>query len=404
VTESVLLALLGGVAGLALAPAGMQLVRRIVPENELPVSGISLDYRVLLFVAAVAMLTGILFGIVPALRANRFDVEQALRANARSSGTRERRRLSSSLVVTETALAMVLAVAAGLLVRSLWQLSHESTGFNPDALVTGLLTPSYSMCVPGYGQERGTGRDVASVKCLAFYDAVLAGVRNTPGVESAAYTDIVPFGELRNTVIAADGTQYTEQSPYQMLFFQVGPEYFHTLGIPILAGRTFTEQDNMNSPGVVVVSRVLAQRLWPGQNPIGKRVKPSWMKEWRTVVGVVDEVRAFGMSPAWASNDQDGVLYYPARQGMVAPPTYLILVARTPVPDRIAAALPGIVANVNSGVPITKIRTMRDVIAESNSSPRTTSLLFTAFSSLALVLGAIGIYSLISYSVTAQTQ
>ncbi|HZU21495.1 MAG TPA: ABC transporter permease, partial [Terriglobales bacterium] len=250
ITESILLALLGALAGLALAPAGMQLVRRIVPENELPVSGISLDYRVLIFVAAIAMLTGILFGIFPALRANRIALDQALRSTARSSSSRDRRRLSSSLVIIETTLATVLAIAAGLLVRSMWQLSHESTGFNPDALVTASLTPSVAMCPPGFGQSRGQARDFTSTRCLAFYDSVLAAVRNTPGIESAAYADIVPFGELRNSVIAVDqNPQYSAQSPYQMLVFNVGPAYFRTLGISLLAGRAFTDQDDMNSPG-----------------------------------------------------------------------------------------------------------------------------------------------------------
>jgi putative ABC transport system permease protein len=404
VTESILLAMLGALAGLALAPAGIQLVRRIVPENQLPVSGISLDYRVLLFIAGVAIVTGILFGVFPALRANRLNVEQALRANARSSGTRERRRLSSTLVVFETALAMVLAVAAGLLVRSLWQLSHEPNGFNPDALVTASLTPSADLCAPGFGTNRGQGRDQVASRCLAFYDSVLAAVRNLPGVESAAYTDIVPFGELRNTVIAAEGTQYTEKSPFQMLVFNVGPAYFQTMSIPLLAGRVFTDRDDMQSPGVAIVSRNLAQKVWPNQNPIGKRLKPSWMSEWREVVGVVDEVRAFGMSPGSWVNASDGVLYYPARQGMVSPPSDLILVIRTATPENVAGALRGVVAQINSTVPVTKIRTMHDVIDQYNSSPRTTSWLFTAFSTIALVLGAIGLYSLISYSVTAQTQ
>jgi predicted permease len=401
ITESTLLAMLGGAAGLALAPAGMQLVRRMIPENELPVAGISLDFRVLLFVAAVAMLTGVLFGVVPAMRANGLEVEQALRANARSSGSRERRRLSSSLVMIETALAMVLAVTAGLLVRSLWVLSHEQTGFNPDALVTASLTPSSSLCAPEFGDVR---KDVPA-RCAAFYESVMAAVRSTPGVESVAYSDIVPFGELRNSVIAVDGNpQYTPQSPYQMLEFNVSTSYFQTMGIPLLAGRAFTDQDSPTSPGVVIVSRNLAQKIWPGENPIGKRIKPSWMKDWRTVVGIAAEVRAFGMSPGEWANAEDGVVYYPVRQGMVSPPSDLILVVRTSAPEQLAAALPGIVAKVNSAVPVTKIRTMHDVIAEYNTAPRTTTWLFTTFSTMAMLLGAIGIYSLISYSVTARTQ
>ena len=301
----------------------------------------------------------------------------------------------------ETALAMVLAVTAGLLVRSLWVLSHEQTGFNPDALVTASLTPSSSLCAPEFGDVR---KDVPA-RCAAFYEFVMAAVRSTPGVASVAYSDIVPFGELRNSVIAVeDNPQYTPQSPYQMLEFNVSTSYFQTMGIPLLAGRAFTDQDSPTSPGVVIVSRNLAQKIWPGENPIGKRIKPSWMKDWRTVVGVADEIKAFGMSPGEWASPEGGAVYYPTRQGMVSPPSDLILIARTPAPEQFAAALPAIIARVNSTVPVTKIRTMHEVIADSNAAPRTTTWLFTAFSAIALLLGAIGIYSLISYSVSARTQ
>jgi len=144
--------------------------------------------------------------------------------------------------------------------------------------------------------------------------------------------------------------------------------------------------------------------VWPGQSPIGKRVKPSWMKDWRTVVGVVDESRSFGMAPGPWAHAENGAIYFPTGQGLVAPPTQLAVLVRTRQPAQIVSAIPKIVAQVNSTVPVTKIQTMREVISDSNAAPRTTTWLFGAFSLLALMLGAIGIYSLISYSVTAQTQ
>ncbi|MBV8208070.1 MAG: ABC transporter permease [Acidobacteria bacterium] len=402
ITESVLLALLGGGAGLALAPLGMQLVRRLIPEDQLPVTGVSLDLRVLAFAAGAAMLTGILFGIAPALRARRINVEPALRASGRSSLSRERRRISSSLVIAETALGMVLAVAAGLLVRSLWQLSHEQTGFNPDALVTASLTPSVAMCPPGFGPTRAA---TASARCTAFYDSVLAAVRSAAGVEGAAFADDIPFGNNMNTVLAVENNpQYTANSPFQLMDFTVSPSYFQTMGIPLLAGRTFTDQDNLQAPGVVIVSRNMARRAWPGQSPIGKRVKPSWMKEWRTVVGVVDEIRTFGMSPGDWADPSMGFVYFPVRQGIVSPPAQLKLVIRTIDPARMVSQIGDIVSRVNSTVPVTKIQTMQDVISVFNAAPRTTTWLFTAFSGIALALGAVGIYSLISYSVSSRTQ
>jgi len=400
-TESLVLALLGGGAGLALAPLGIKLVRRMIPENQLPVSGVSLDWRVLGFVAAAAMLTGILFGIAPAWRAHRIDIEQALKEQARGSMSREKRRLSALLVVLETAFAMVLAIGAGLLVRSLWLMSNQETGFRADSLVTADLTPSPTMCGPAFGNLRVR---VAN-KCAPFYDSVLQKVESAPGVESAAYAGVIPYRDLQNTVVAVEGSaQYSTTSPYQVMVYIASPTYFRTMGIPLIAGRAFNEQDTATSPSVVMVSRNMAQKLWPGENPIGKRVMPSWMKEWRTVVGVVDEVRAFAMSPGWAFDPAMGAVYYPTTQGIVGPPPQLTLVIRTGDPASMMSAVPRLVAEVNGSVPVTQIQTMEQIISDSITAPRTTTWLFTAFSAMALLLGAIGIYSLVSYSVSARTR
>ena len=400
-TESIVLALLGGVAGLALAPLGMSLVRQMIPENHLPISGVSLDLRVLGFAVAAAMLTGMLFGIAPAWRAHRIDIEQELKAQGRSSMSRERRRLSASLVIVETAFAMVLATGAGLLVRSLWLMSHEETGFREDSLVTATLTPSPTMCGPGFGNLRVR----VTSRCAAFYDTLLERVSATPGVESAAYAGVLPYRDLQNTVITVENSpQYAATSPYQLMVYVVSPTYFRTMGIPLIAGRTFNQQDMPDAPGVVMVTKNVAQKLWPGENPIGKRVMPSWMKEWRTVVGVVDEVRPFAMSPGSAFDLANGAIYYPTTQGIVGPPTELSLVIRTPNPGAISASISRTVGEVNATVPVTHIQTMEQIISDSISAPRTTTWLFTAFSGMALLLGAIGIYSLVSYSVSARTR
>jgi predicted permease len=409
ITESILLAGLGGGAGLLLAAITTAMLRDRLPK--LLVSGYGfglaaspavLDGRVLAFVCAIALSTGIVFGLAPAFRVRHVNVEQALKANVRASSSRHRRRLSSVLVICETALAMLLAVAAGLLVRSLWQLSHEAPGFNPHALLTASFTPSMTMC-PSQGgislaQASGANR------CAAFYDALLARVRSTPGVESAAFSDCVPYGKIRNTVIAAeDNPHYSADSPYQVLDYNVSPTYFQTLSIPLLRGRSFTEHDDLRAPAVVIVSRDMAERLWPGQNPIGKRVKPSWMNDWREVVGEVADVRPFGMSPgAWA-DPAFGAIYFPYRQGLVGPPPWLVIVIRTSNAGGLATALPAMAAEINPNIPVTEISTMQQVISESITAPRSITWLFGGFSALALVLGAIGLYSLISYSVTSHT-
>jgi putative ABC transport system permease protein len=399
-TESILLSLLGGLAGLALAPLGVRLVRTMIPENQLPMTGISLDVRVLVFAGIVAMLTGVICGVWPALRARRMNLDQTLRSEGHASTSRDRKRVSSSLVVIQTTVAMVLGISAGLLVRSLWVLSHEQTGFASESLMTARLTPSNSMCAPQYGPKRV---NVPSA-CNAFYDSLLENVSAYPGVESAAFTDVVPFGDLMNTVLAVDGNpQYSASSPYQLFVFNVGPNYFRTLGTHVVMGRDFNDGDRQGSPAVVILTRNAAEHMWPGQNPIGKRVRPSWMQEWRTVVGVVDDIRLYGVQPgAWA-NPTLGAVYYPARQGMVAPPKDLNLVVRTSEPAQLAAALPQIVSHVNPAVPVSQIETMQELISDSISAPRSTTWLFTAFSAIALLLGAIGTYSLISYSVASRT-
>src|SRR5262249_43643465 len=200
---------------------------------------------------------------------------------------------------------------------------------------------------------------------------------------------------------------YSSNSPYMAWGFEVNPSYLSTMEISLLHGRNFTDSDTHTAPGVVLVSKSMARIFWPGKDPIGKRVKPSWMKEWRTVVGVVDDVRKYKVP----SNDYvrvvAGDIYFPVAQGVLVPPEHLTLIVRA---DHnldlatLARELPATVAKINSNVPLSRVQSMDDVVYNSVAAPRSTMWLFAAFAGLALLLGAVGIYSLISYSVAQRTR
>jgi putative ABC transport system permease protein len=229
-------------------------------------------------------------------------------------------------------------------------------------------------------------------------------VGRLPGVESAAIADSVPFeGTAPLALAVEDRPEYSSASPFSAWSFTASPGLVRTLGIPLLAGRDFTDADRSGAPGVVLVSRKIAERLWPGQNPLGRHVKPSWVKEWRTVVGIVADVRELALYPEGAQR-VTGDIYFPAAQGVLVPLSSARLVARTVGnPKAVAASLRGVVESLRSDVAVSQIRTMDEILSLSVSAPRSTTSLFALFAMLALALGAIGIYSVVSYSVAERT-
>jgi putative ABC transport system permease protein len=282
---------------------------------------------------------------------------------------------------------------AGLLIKSLYLMLESKTGVETEHLLTADITPSAEFC-----RKHN--------QCIDFYSQVVQQVRALPGVSNAAVSDGVPLYFVGRTVIAVEGRpEYSAQRPYSAWEFSVSPDYIPTMGISILRGRNFNESDGPQSAKVVLVEKALAELFWPGQDPIGKHIKPSWMKDWRTVVGVVEDVRKYNVVPDDVAARMVGAVYFPEQQGIISPPGEMSLVLRTmAAPLAIARELPQAVASIDRTVPVNKIRTMDELIQLSVKQPRSTMWLFTAFAALGMMLGMVGIYGVVSHSVAQRTR
>ncbi|HTF43276.1 MAG TPA: ADOP family duplicated permease, partial [Terriglobales bacterium] len=284
-TESVVLSALGGSFGLALAAAGVALLKTSLPADTPRLADVHLDWRVLVFTGALALVTGLIFGLAPALSLSRSAVAESLNSAGRGAAVSVSQRLRSFMAIAEVAFAVLLVISAGLLIRSFWALSHVNPGFQPDQIVTARVTPDESFCND-------------SARCLAFYRSVLEQARTAPGVSDAALVNTLPLGgrvskrsfELEDLMNLPNGTT-------QPLFWLdvVTPDYFRVMGVPLLAGRWFTEADESGGPPVVVITAETAKRFWNGRDVVGKHVRLVGEKDWRTVVGVVAEVRAYDL-------------------------------------------------------------------------------------------------------------
>jgi predicted permease len=390
-TESVLLALGGGAMGLVMAFQGIGFLRILLPANTPRLTNVAMDWRVLIFTATLAILTGVLFGLAPALSASRLNLEQQLKASAERTGVGRRQRLlSSALVVTEVALAVVVVVGAGLLARSLWALTHRDAGLQPEHLLTAHIEQIDSRCRGG---------------CMNFYNDLIQRVSGLPGVQSVAAAEAVPGSGVYPTALSVEGhpDSVNGAHPLQAWEFVVTPDYLRTMGIPLLRGRDFTDADRAGSQEVVLLSASAARRFWPGQDVIGKRIKLSWRDDWRVVVGVVGDVREYGLAnnPEWGGGTV-GDVYFPYAQGTLDPgwPAAMTLLARCQRdPVQLAEDLRTVVSSVDANVPVSEVKTMGSVLSGSVAEPRSTTWLFLSFAVLALSLGTVGVYSVISYSV-----
>ena len=396
-TESVLLALFGGLLGILLATEALHLLKSVLPADTPRLLDTHIDWRVLAFTAGLAVLTGILFGLAPALESSRAAIAGTLNAAGRAAATSISHRLRSALAIAEIGLAVLLVIAAGLLIRSFWALSHVDPGFRAGRLVTARITPNQSFCSDAQ-------------RCVSFYNELLTRVRAVPGITSADLVNTLPLGgRVAKRTVEIAGQELPSGDPSPLLWMDVvTPDYFHLMNIPVMAGRAFHSADATGKTPVVIVTASTAKRYWPSGNALGSHVRFSRDPEWRTVVGIVPDVRAYDLQNS-VPDYIKGTIYVPYSpnatvEGGVVPSDMTVVIQASLDESQIQDILRRTTAALNAEVPVSEIKLMSSVVSESVSAPASTTLLFVAFAGLALVLGIIGIYGVLSFLVSRRTR
>jgi predicted permease len=396
-TESVVLASIGAVVGLLFATHGLAIMKLVLPPDTPRLADANLNWRVLAFTGLLGVLTGCAFGLVPVLRALRLKLRSTLDAGGRDGRGAVAMPLRSALTIGQIACAVLLVISAGLLVRSLWRLSHTDPGFQAAEVVTARISPTESVC-----------RD--SEHCLAFYRAFEAELQGTAGIAGVALINTLPLtGAVAKRSLELERFITPENQTAPLFWMNtITPDYFRVMHIRLVSGRAFTRADLTGHPAAAIVTASTARRFWPGQDPVGLHIRFIGEAGWHQIVGVVSDIRAYDLTrdvPEWIT----GSIYVPygpnaTMENNRIPSDMTLTLGTTLGPAHVASMIQSAALSAGGEVAVSDVRPMASVLANAMAAPAATASLLVTMAGLALVLGSIGVYGVLSFLVSRRTR
>jgi predicted permease len=414
-SESVVLGAFAGAVGLATAAVSMKALVTFLPADTPRLADVSLHWPVFAFAAATSLITGFLFGLIPALQMARRDLRDALQSGSRGvAGGTGQFRTSMFLVVGQIGLSVVVLTFAGLMLHSLWSLSQVDPGFRPQRVITAEVALDATACQAitetsqngSQASQPGTQASVqANGHCIGFFQSLLQRLTGAAGVQSVALADTVPLTAQQGNYVydAENHPRDARQSALLATGRTVSPGYFSTIGITLVRGRLLDDQDNSGASRAAIINQRMADHLWPHQDPIGKHllnvgdeaIPAVWVPNAAvTIVGIVNNTHEGGLAGSFGDE-----VYVPLTPGRERPVLY-VLIRSLATLQAAAGELRSTVADLNPAVPVTRVRSMNEVVATTQASSRSVTFLLLAFGALALAIGGVGVYSLIAYIVS----